>query len=137
MIDANTIVSAALNPNGLPRRALAVARAKGTIALSEAVYGEVAEVLTRPKFARVLTDDRRREILELLSAAALWVEPTEKVQDCHDTKDDRYLELALAAGATAVVSGDEDLLVLHPWRGVQVLRPAEFLNELGIDGPQA
>ena len=137
MIDANTIVSAALNPNGLPRRALAVARAKGTIALSEAVYGEVAEVLTRPKFARVLTDDRRREILELLSAAALWVEPTEKVQDCRDTKDDRYLELALAAGATAIVSGDEDLLVLHPWRGVQVLRPAEFLNELGIDGPQA
>ncbi len=101
------------------------------------MYGEVAEVLTRPKFARVLTDDRRREILELLSAAALWVEPTEKVQDCRDTKDNRYLELALAAGASAIVSGDEDLLVLHPWRGVQVLRPAEFLNELGIDGPQA
>jgi putative PIN family toxin of toxin-antitoxin system len=137
VIDANTVVSAALNPNGLPRRAVAMARAKGTIALSEAVYGEVAEVLTRPKFARVLTDDRRREILGLLSAAALWVEPREKVQDCRDSKDDRYLELALAAGATAIVSGDGDLLVLNPWRGVQVLRPAEFLNGLGIDGPQA
>ncbi len=128
MIDANTIVSAALNPNGPPRRAIAVARAKGTIALSDAVYRECAEVLSRPKFARVLTEDRRREILELLSAAALWVEPNEKVQACRDSKDNPYLELALAAGATAIVSGDEDLLVLNPWRGVQVLRPAAFLT---------
>ena len=88
-------------------------------------------MLARPKFKRSLTDDRRREILELLSAAALWVEPTEKVLDCRDSKDNRYLELALASHATAIVSGDEDLLVLHPWRGIQVLRPAEFLRELG------
>ena len=38
-------------------------------------------------------------------------------------KDNRYLELALAARADAIVSGDDDLLVLHPWRGIQVLRP--------------
>jgi uncharacterized protein len=53
------------------------------------------------------------------------------VRDCRDGKDNRYLHLALAlaAGATAIVSGDEDLLVLNPWRGIQVLRPAQFLNE--------
>ncbi|WP_428488329.1 putative toxin-antitoxin system toxin component, PIN family [Rhodopila sp.] len=127
MIDVNTVVSAALNPNGLPRRAIAVARSKGIIALSEAVYREVAEVLGRPKFARVLTEDRQREILALLSAAAIWVEPKEAVRDCRDSKDNRYLELALAAGAASIVSGDEDLLVLNPWRGVQVLRPEAFL----------
>lgn len=131
MFDANTVVSAALNPLGVPRRTIAAARAKGTIALSEAVYAEVAEVLARPKFARALQEDRRREILELLSAAALWVEPSERVRDCRDRKDDRYLELALAAGASVIVSGDEDLLVLHPWRGIQVLRPARFLDEFG------
>ncbi len=134
MIDANTVVSAVLHPSGLPRRAIEIARASDMIALSDAVYGEVAEVLTRPKFTRVLTDDRRYEILELLSAAALWAEPKETVQDCRDSKDNRYLELALAVGATAIVSGDEDLLVLHPWRGVQVLRPGEFLSIFGMDG---
>ncbi len=76
----------------------------------------------------MLTDDRRREIIELLAAAALWVEPTEKVEDCRDAKDNRYLELALAAQATVIVSGDEDLLVLDPWRNVRVLRPAHFLG---------
>lgn len=110
---------------------MAAARTKGTIALSEAVYGEIAEVLARPKFARVLTDDRRREILHLLGAAALWVEPGTEVRDCRDGKDNRCLELALAAGATAIVSGDADLLALHPWRGIRVLRPAAFLDELG------
>ncbi len=56
------------------------------------------------------------------------------MRDCRDGKDNRYLELALAlalaAGATAIVSGDEDLLALNPWRGIQVLRSAQFLNEL-------
>ena len=104
MFDANAVVSAALNPSGVPRRALAAARAKGTLALSEAVYGEIAGVLARPKFARVLTDDRRREVPELLSAAALWIEPTTAVRDCRDSKDNRYLELALAANAAAIVS---------------------------------
>ena len=111
---------------------MALARARGTIALSEAVYREIAEVLTRPKFARVLTDSRRREILELLSAAAIWVEPKERVQDCRDGKDNRYLELALSAEATIIISGDDDLLVLHPWRGIEVLRPAQFFSKFGV-----
>ena len=99
--------------------------------LSEAVHGEIAGVLARPKFARVLTEDRRREVMELLAAAALWIEPEATVDDCRDAKDDRYLELALAARAVAIVSGDEDLLVLDPWRGIRVLRPAQFLEMLG------
>ena len=134
VFDANTVVSAALSPGGVPRRALALARSRGLIALSAAVYQEIAEVLARPKFARVLTEDRRQEALELLSAAALWVEPTIPVRDCRDSKDNRYLELALAARATAIVSGDEDLLVLHPWRGIRVLRPAAFLMAIGEEG---
>jgi predicted nucleic acid-binding protein len=44
-----------------------------------------------------------------------------------------FSELALAAGAGAIVSGDQDLLVLHPWRGVRILRPAEYLAEVAND----
>ncbi|MBV9527881.1 putative toxin-antitoxin system toxin component, PIN family [Sphingomonas sp.] len=131
MIDANTVVSAALNPNGVPRQAVAAARARGVVVLSEAVYREIAGVLARPKFARVLTEDRRREMLELLAAAARWIEPKQTVNDCRDAKDNCYLELALAAHATAIVSGDDDLLVLDPWRDIRVLPPARFLENFG------
>ena len=47
--------------------------------------------------------------------------------DCREAKDNKYLELALAAGAGIIVSSDEDLLVLDPWRGVRILLPAQYL----------
>ncbi len=109
-----------------------LARSKGFILLSEDVYEEITGVLRRPKLARLLPDDRSSEILALLSEFAIWTEPSTKVQDCRDAKDNMYLELALAAGADAIVSGDEDLLVLHPWRGVSVLRPAAFLDQFSL-----
>ncbi|MBV9812051.1 MAG: putative toxin-antitoxin system toxin component, PIN family, partial [Acetobacteraceae bacterium] len=52
---------------------------------------------------------------------------SERVTDCRDNKDNKYLELALASGAGVIVSGDDDLLALHPWRGVRILRPAAYL----------
>ena len=52
------------------------------------------------------------------------------VSDCRDAKDNKYLELALAAGATVIVSGDDDLLVLDLWHGVRVLTAAHFLDWL-------
>ncbi len=111
----------------MPRRALLAARERGRIALSPAVLAEVEEVLARPKFAAAVTPDLRAEIVGLLSAAAAWFEPAVRVRDCRDPGDDIYLELALAAGAAAIISSDADLLVLDPWRGVRILRPAEFL----------
>jgi predicted nucleic acid-binding protein len=35
----------------------------------------------------------------------------------------------LAAEADVLVSSDKDLLVLHPWRGIRIVTPAEFLGE--------
>jgi predicted nucleic acid-binding protein len=47
---------------------------------------------------------------------------------CRDPRDNQFLALALAAEADVVVSSDEDLLALHPWRGIPVVMPAEFLS---------
>ena len=122
-------MSAALTSAGICRQAINLALLRGRIALSKAVYGEAAEVLARPKFSRALTPEQRGETLELLTQSAVWFEPVMPVRDCRDAKDNKYLELALAAGADAIVSGDEDLLILHPWRGIQILRPAAFLHQ--------
>jgi putative PIN family toxin of toxin-antitoxin system len=84
-------------------------------------------VLSRPKFRRATSDDRRHEVLELSSAAAAWFERTQTIAECRDAKDNRYLELALVAGAKVIVSGDDDLLVLDQWRGTRIMKPAAFL----------
>jgi putative PIN family toxin of toxin-antitoxin system len=89
---------------------------------------ETREVLVRRKFATTLTEDERSLVLALLTDAAVWVEPTASVHDCRDAKDNQYLELAAAAGAEVIVSSDEDLLMLDPWRGIRIVRPAVYLG---------
>jgi uncharacterized protein len=46
----------------------------------------------------------------MLRHAAVWFEPAVRVTDCRDPNN-KYLELALAAGAEIIVSSDDDLLV--------------------------
>ena len=128
IFDASALVSAALKADSVPERALLRAEEVDVFALSAAVDGEIAGVLNRPRFARAIPLARRERVLEILRHAAVWFEPTARVTDCRDPKDNRYLELALAAGAETIVSSDDDLLVLDPWRGVRIMRPAEYLD---------
>ena len=128
IFDASALVSAALKADSIPERALLRAEEVDVFALSAAVDGEIAGVLNRPRLARAIPLARRERVLEILRHAAVWFEPTVRVTDCRDPKDNKYLELALAAGAETIVSGDDDLLVLDPWRGVRIMRPADYLD---------
>jgi putative PIN family toxin of toxin-antitoxin system len=119
VFDASAVVSAALHADSVPERALLRAEAADLFALSAEVDAEIAEMLGRPRFARAVTAARRTRILDILRSDAVWFSPTERVTDCRDAKDDKYLQLALAAGAGTIVSGDADLLMLDPWRGVR------------------
>jgi predicted nucleic acid-binding protein len=57
------------------------------------------------------------------------VEPSEFVRECRDPKDDKYLALAAAGRADVIVSSDlRHLLSMHPWRGIPILSPADFLT---------
>lgn len=127
VFDASTVVSAVLKVDSVPERALFRAEEVDVLALSAAVDDEFSEVLSRPKFARAIPLGRRDSFLRILRDAAIWFDPVVRVTDCRDPKDDKYLELALAAGAETIVSSDDDLLVLHPWRGVRILSPADYL----------
>lgn len=131
VFDASAVVSAALREDSTPERALLRAEESDIFALSAEVDAEIAGVLERPRFAAAVSAVRRARILDVLRGGAVWFSPSEPVADCRDAKDNKYLELALAAGAWAIVSGDADLLVLHPWRGVRILRPADYLAEAG------
>ena len=133
VFDASAVISAALREDSVPARALLHAEAMDLFALSAEVDAEIAEVLDRPRFVRAVTAARRTRILDALRGNAVWFTPAERVADCRDVKDNKYLELALAAGAGIIVSGDADLLVLDPWRGVRILKPAAYLVETERD----
>ena len=56
------------------------------------------------------------------------LEVSETVADCRDPKDNMFLALAQAADAKLILTGDQDLLTLHPWRTIPILTPADYLQ---------
>ena len=127
VFDATTLVSATFRRDGVPAQAVRHALRSDRVAVSEAVLAELLDVLDRPRLARFVDPELRVELVGQLDSLGAFFTPTETIADCRDAKDDKYLELAVAAGAGIIVSGDADLLVLHPWRAVRILRPAEYL----------
>ena len=130
VFDTNVIVSALLFENSKPAQALRYALANGEVLLSLDLLEELNEVLGRKRFNRYVTSEEREKILEALVERAVLVELTEKMQECRDPKDDKVLELALSGEAQYIVSGDKDLLVLHPFRNVVVITADEFLKTI-------
>lgn len=133
VIDTNVFLSAALVPNGAPAQLLDVLMQVGKLVFSQATFSEVQTRIWRPKFDRYLSIERRRNLLTLAHAAAVWVEiPSELAQHrfSRDRDDDSFIHAALAAEATRLITGDDDLLSLHPLGTLHILTPRQALDEL-------
>lgn len=128
VFDANAIISALLLPDSTPRRAFDKARAQGRILLSEPILNELDAVLRRPRLEKYVHEAERIHFLVALLREARVVRVTKIVCDCRDPKDNKYLELALEAQAVCIVTGDNDLLELNPYRGIAILTPRQFLD---------
>jgi hypothetical protein len=134
VFDTNVIVSALLLDQSVARRAFDKAMESGALLISDATVEELNKVLRRKEFEKYVTEDERIEFITALVRAADLVEITETVTECRDPKDNKFLELAVSGKAACIVSGDRDLLQLHPFRGMLVLTPRQFLDHLWADG---
>jgi uncharacterized protein len=130
VFDTNVIVSSLLFENSNPSKALRYAFNHGEVLLLLELLEELSEVLGREKFNRFVTSEERDEFLETFVERAFLIEVLEEVQECRDPKDDKILDLALSGQAECIVSGDKDLLVLNPFRGVTIVTAEEFLRAL-------
>lgn len=131
VFDTSTLVGALLREDSVPARALMLARNRAALCLSDAMEAEIRAVLARPKFGRYATPSRIARFLTLLSIEGQRVRPTEQITDCRDPKDNMVLEAASAAGAQFIVSSDQDLLTLDPWRGIRVISAKDYLAAFG------
>jgi hypothetical protein len=134
VFDTNTLVSAALFGGGTPGKAFRHALSTGIVLLSEATFEEIDEVIAREKFDDYLTPEERGAFIEALIDRSRFVNPSEEIQACRDPDDDKFLELAVSESATCIVSGDADLLELNPFRGIPIMKPADFLEWSKQDG---
>jgi putative PIN family toxin of toxin-antitoxin system len=128
IIDTNTLLSAIILPNSTPQKAYDKAQENGFLIFSEATFAELSEVIERPKFDKYIALENRLRFLERLRKTSLFIEITHQVTICRDPKDDKFLDLALTAQAHCLITGDQDLLTLHPYHDTQILTPAAFLT---------
>jgi putative PIN family toxin of toxin-antitoxin system len=116
-----------------------------TVYVSRSTLAEVSEVLNRSKSRqrfKTLTPERVEAFLQALQSAAVLVDLVPQTFTCpRDPDDEPYVNLALAAGASYLVSWDNDLLDLmeeNPggvafrgrFPGLRILTPVAFLREL-------
>jgi putative PIN family toxin of toxin-antitoxin system len=126
--DTNALISRLLLPSSIPGQAVRKAVDTGILLVSEATMNELADVLARSKFDRYITLEDRQQFLRLLGRVAEFVPIVYPVRACRDPKDDKFLEVALNGKADLILTGDADLLVLHPWQSIAILSPAEYLK---------
>lgn len=128
VIDTNVFVSAIALPSSVPRQAVDKALARGLVLFSEATMSELSEVLFRSKFDQYSSIEARTLFLAQLKRASESVRILQAVRECRDPKDDKFLEVALNGRADLVITGDADLLTLHPWRDIAIVTPGEYLQ---------
>jgi uncharacterized protein len=127
VLDANVIVSSVLSAQGKARQAFDLAIATGIVLMSDDTFAELSEVLLRPKFDKYSNRAKRETFLDELLGLVEFVEITVQIDECRDPKDNKYLELAIGGKADLIVTGDEDLLVLHPFRQIPIVSIQTFL----------
>jgi len=119
-----------LLPDSVPRQAFDRAVDHGEIIISTPVLLELAEVLTRDKLNKYLSEQERMRFLVALLKETELVSITQQINECRDANDNKFLELAVCGNADVLVSGDRDLLVLNPFREIDIVTPRDFLSGL-------
>jgi putative PIN family toxin of toxin-antitoxin system len=137
VVDTTVLVSRLLAPRSTAARAVDLALTHGSLLGSEDTLAELAEVLARPKFDPYISRDDRREFIRMLGGVMQIVPIIRRVAACRDPRDDKFLDVALAGEAAAIISGDKDLLVLNPWHGIPIMTPADFVSTRGLPGTPA
>ncbi len=133
VIDANILVRALIMPEGSVGPVLRRLRdGDYEIVLSEQLLTELVDVLNRPRIKEKygLDTEDIETVLALLLLRGRTVTPVERIDVCRDPNDNMFLEAALTAEADVIVSGDEDLLVLDPFRRIPIVGPAAFLQRI-------
>jgi putative PIN family toxin of toxin-antitoxin system len=128
IIDTNTLISAFLFKASNPRKAFDKAIETGKISASLETYNEFSEVLLRPKFNKYISTENKLLVLKEFKELIIFCEISESINVCRDPKDNKFLELAVSAKASCIITGDKDLLVLHPFRGIPIFNGTDFLN---------
>ena len=134
VLDTNVLVSGLLGPKGPPRQILdAWLKGRYKLVLSLYLVDELAHVLSYPRIVervRLTPEELEAVLAALLSQAELTPGKLQLPGVTRDPKDDPVVACAVEGQADYIVSGDQDLLALGEYEGIQVITPRRFVETL-------
>jgi len=128
VIDTNVLVSALLF-GGVPGKLIPLWKERVVQPkASKEMIEEYIRVLAYPKFQ--LSEEEIKFLLhyEILPYFELVKIKEGPILVVKDPSDDKFIRCAQASGARIIISGDQHLLRLSPYRQMQILSPSDFLN---------
>ena len=137
VVDTNILIRALIKPQGTVGPVLTRLRdGDYTLLYAEPLLDELMAKLALPRIRDKyhLADDDVETVLALILLRGESVMPQRRITACRDPKDNVVLEVAVAGEADYIVTGDNDLLVLHPFEDIPIVGPAEFLKALETAG---
>lgn len=127
VLDTNVLVSGLLNPYGPPGRIVQLAASDAlSLCYDARILGEYRDVLLRSKFA--FRGDHVNALLEQIQFAGVLATAAPLPCPLPDGDDEAFLEVALAAAAEYLVTGNPRHYPMRLCGAVQVVSPAEFLK---------
>ena len=133
VVDTNILVRAVIKPTGSVGPVLERLRDKDYLLIySEPLLSEFIDVINRPRIRDKyhITPEDISTVVALLILRGREIRSVERIEMCRDPKDNMVLEAAVAAEAQVIVSGDEDLLTLDPFKETPIVSPSKFLEML-------
>lgn len=127
VLDTNVFISALLLASSTAARVLDHAITCSQLVVTDATQRELIAAMLSPQFDRHVPKRRREALLMGLAPVLERVEVIQLVRLCRDPHDDAVLEAALNGTASAVITGDKNLLALHPFSGIAIVTPADYL----------
>ncbi|MBS3099286.1 putative toxin-antitoxin system toxin component, PIN family [Candidatus Pacearchaeota archaeon] len=92
----------------------------------------IEELVSNLKGFKIKMDEETvQEWENMILENAVLVEPEEKIDIVKDDSDDnKFIEAAVTGKASYIVTQDNHLLKIKEFRGIKILTPKEFLNEI-------
>ncbi len=127
VVDTNLVISASMKNSSVPLFIMRWINDNGTFLYSDETIEEIMRVSGYKKLQKFIDADVVRKLLRNIKRGE-FITPDVAFVDCADADDNKFLDLAVSGRAHCLVSGDKrHLLPLHPFKGIPILSPADFL----------
>lgn len=130
VLDTNVLI-AALIARGTCHELLEHCIVQHELITSEFILDELREkLINKFKYSVAIADEA---IVVLRSRMRVTVPSPLDIPVCRDADDDNILAAGVDGNCDCIVTGDKDLLVLHPHQAIAILSPCAFLDVEGVE----